>query len=149
MKNKTKRKSRNCLTVSLISIAAIIVLFCNVLAIRYIYHNGMDFMEHKVCATEQTLVLNDAEHNYAFIKTNGYTEHYDLFEGTCAEWKVKHEEYKPTEGFLNVCWGFGCAFVMIEICLLILLVLAIIFSAISECTFIDDIIRWINDGEDR
>ena len=87
------------------------------------------------------------KHNQVIERT--YTEHYDLFEGTCAEWKVKHEEYKPTEGFLNVCWGFGCAFVMIEICLLILLVAAIIFSAISECTFIDDIIRWINDGEDR
>lgn len=149
MKNKTKRKIRNCLTVSLISIATIIVLFCNVLAIRYIYHTGMDFMEHVECATEQTLVLNDTEHNYAFIKTNGHADHYDLFEGTCAEWKVKHEEYKPTEGFLNVCWGFGCAFVMIEICLAILFVAAFIYTGIAECTFIDDIIRWINNGEDR
>lgn len=149
MKNKTKRKIRIGLTVSLISIAAIVVLFCNVLTIRYIIHNGMDFMENKECAIEQTLVLNDAEHNYAFIKTNGDTDYYDLFEGTCAEWKVKHDEYKPTEGFLNVCWGFGCAFVMIEICLLILFVAAIICSAMAECTFIDDIIQWINNGEDR
>ena len=149
MKNKTKRKIRNGLTISLISIATIIVLFCNVLAIRYIYHTGMDFLETKECALEQTLVLNDGEHNYAFIKTNGYTNHYDLFEGTCAEWKVKHDEYKPTEGFLNVCWGFGCAFVMIEICLLLLFVAAFICSATAECTFIDNIIRWINDGEDR